>query len=273
MGKYIQYLEGHLQHSSRYFNLEHSSVMNMFDYYMSSKIECKKIDKINILIYDSDTHSIEISDFANQAFISLSIPFREFENLTKTEARELFAKQLLEALIQFSDIYEVDKSHFVNCFETLKQKDFLFNDELITTRKNKHTIKIVFECDTTYRIYLIDTISNSKILFLELPLGTKGLLKFYIKKVKWTPSGQLLIYHSNNRDYWEYSPVTQELCFHYPRAESGDPHGQYDLGLMYQNGKGVLKDEEKSIYWLKKAAAQGYSRAIKKLEDTHPNLD
>ena len=36
-------------------------------------------------------------------------------------------------------------------------------------------------------------------------------------------------------------------------AEQGNMVAQYNLGVCYNNGEGVEKDQEKSNYWLKKA--------------------
>jgi len=40
-------------------------------------------------------------------------------------------------------------------------------------------------------------------------------------------------------------------------AEQGDAHAQYNLGFMYDNGKGVPKDHAKAFHWYRKAAEQG----------------
>ena len=44
-------------------------------------------------------------------------------------------------------------------------------------------------------------------------------------------------------------------------AELGDLHAHYKLGLMYEYGEGVEKDENKSIYHWEKAAIGGHPRA------------
>ena len=44
-------------------------------------------------------------------------------------------------------------------------------------------------------------------------------------------------------------------------AESGDGKSQTNLGILYYNGKGVLKDYDKAFEWLKKAAEQGEAEA------------
>ncbi len=42
-----------------------------------------------------------------------------------------------------------------------------------------------------------------------------------------------------------------------PLAEQGNARAQYNLALMYANGKGVLKDDKEAIKWFTKAAEQG----------------
>ena len=46
-----------------------------------------------------------------------------------------------------------------------------------------------------------------------------------------------------------------------PLAENGDAKSQTNLGILYFNGKGVLKDYKKALFWLEKAAKQGEAEA------------
>ncbi len=46
-----------------------------------------------------------------------------------------------------------------------------------------------------------------------------------------------------------------------PLAEQGHAHAQYQLGLLYANGKGVAKDDAKARQWYEKAAVQGHTEA------------
>jgi hypothetical protein len=48
-----------------------------------------------------------------------------------------------------------------------------------------------------------------------------------------------------------------------PAAESAprDAKAQYNLGVSYANGEGVVQDAEKAVYWYTKAAEQGYVQA------------
>jgi len=42
-------------------------------------------------------------------------------------------------------------------------------------------------------------------------------------------------------------------------AEQGDAYGQFTLGWMHQNGKGVTQDYSEAVKWFRKAAEQGNS--------------
>ena len=46
-----------------------------------------------------------------------------------------------------------------------------------------------------------------------------------------------------------------------PLAEKGDAKSQKNLGILYFNGKGVLKDFKKAVSWLEKSAEQGEAEA------------
>ena len=45
------------------------------------------------------------------------------------------------------------------------------------------------------------------------------------------------------------------------RAEQGDAIAQFNLGVMYDNGRGVTQDYARAIAWYKKAAEQGNASA------------
>ncbi len=42
-------------------------------------------------------------------------------------------------------------------------------------------------------------------------------------------------------------------------AGQGNAHAQTMLGLMFENGQGVLKDYAEGVKWFRKAAEQGYA--------------
>ncbi len=49
-----------------------------------------------------------------------------------------------------------------------------------------------------------------------------------------------------------------------PLAERGNAVAQYNLGLMYANGQGVVQDGKQAAKWYRKAAEQGLTEAPSK---------
>ena len=45
-----------------------------------------------------------------------------------------------------------------------------------------------------------------------------------------------------------------------PLAEQGDSYSQYNLGLMYDYGLGVIEDDAQAVYWYRKAAEQSHAK-------------
>ena len=62
----------------------------------------------------------------------------------------------------------------------------------------------------------------------------------------------------------------------YVLAKEGDPKAQFNVGLIYANGKGVNKDSYQAMVWYKKAAEQGNTAAqynLAKLISQRPDKD
>lgn len=53
------------------------------------------------------------------------------------------------------------------------------------------------------------------------------------------------------------------------KAEKGDPQAQLGLALMYFQSNGVDHSDRKGVFWLRKAAEQGYAEAQANLGDVY----
>jgi TPR repeat protein len=56
----------------------------------------------------------------------------------------------------------------------------------------------------------------------------------------------------------DYATAVREFR---PLAEQGDASAQYNLGVMYENGRGVPQDYAAAVGWYRKAAEQGEAYA------------
>ncbi len=69
-------------------------------------------------------------------------------------------------------------------------------------------------------------------------------------------------------DRGDYKTAFQEFK---PLAEHGNAGAQYNIGLMYLEGKGVTKDYVEAVKWYKKAAEQGNAEAQSNLGVMYAN--
>ena len=60
--------------------------------------------------------------------------------------------------------------------------------------------------------------------------------------------------------------------FQRKRADEGSATAQFDLGVRYVTGDGVKKDRDLALQWLRKAADQGHTQAIKKMEELQKGI-
>ena len=61
--------------------------------------------------------------------------------------------------------------------------------------------------------------------------------------------------------YDQRQDYERAFTFYTIAAEQGNPISQYNLGIMYKDGRGVDKNKEKAIFWLEKAAKKGVIEA------------
>ncbi|MCL1853876.1 MAG: SEL1-like repeat protein, partial [Peptococcaceae bacterium] len=109
-----------------------------------------------------------------------------------------------------------------------------------------------------------DSHAEKWIPIIRIGIGL-GLFESLLGELMWQDNDTVLLYQKNKRDYWEIDTEKDTVVFHYPRAEKGDPHGQYDYAKMYIDGWLVAQDFDMAVQWLKKSAAQGFGRAVKLL--------
>jgi TPR repeat protein len=102
-------------------------------------------------------------------------------------------------------------------------------------------------------------------MLFSIVLPGSGTLNAVLGRIAWDDNETVRIGHRNARDYWLLS-TAGSVAFHYPRAESGDAHGEFDLGLMYFEGRQVLQDRERGLNLIESAASKGYKHAVRFLE-------
>lgn len=90
-----------------------------------------------------------------------------------------------------------------------------------------------------------------------LPTGLISLMILVSTSALAMPNVQRHLFNSavSQKNYAAAQKILQ------PFVHQNDAEAQYNLGVMYDNGFGVARDEHQAISWYQKAANQGYAMA------------
>jgi TPR repeat protein len=66
----------------------------------------------------------------------------------------------------------------------------------------------------------------------------------------------------------DYATASREFL---PLAEQGNADAQFNLGIMYANGRGVPENDAEAVKWFRKAVEQGYAEAQNNLGFMYAN--
>ena len=106
--------------------------------------------------------------------------------------------------------------------------------------------------------YILDNISD---------LTSKRILLFGTGKIGRNTCENLVKHTSNkhitliNRSEEKAKLIAGKFVEIKPLAEQGNVDAQHVLGVMYANGRGVMKDEKKAVKWYQLAAERGLAEA------------
>lgn len=80
---------------------------------------------------------------------------------------------------------------------------------------------------------------------------------------KSSPQESPALSHSLEEGIQAYSNGDYAIALEHfkPFAEQGYADAQFNLGVMYNNGEGVLQNASTAVDWYTKSAEQGYARA------------
>ena len=187
------------------------------------------------------------------------------------EQKEYFVQAIENVFREFSPKYGWNMGLVLAATARMRECDLRFDRPWgkpvwQRSRKQSAQLRMIFETRVSLFVEIFDKTSafEKRLFIVELPASVY-LAAQAIGKLKWLSETELQLMHKNNRDYWLINLESESVEFHFPRAESGDAHGQYALGCMYQDGDLVPEDRELAIHWLSKAAEQGYKQAVQRL--------
>ncbi len=157
--------------------------------------------------------------------------------------------------------------------ERVRENGFVYRGQWMAKKRSPdrtRTAHLWVEYPSTIDIYLVifDKLAGETRTLVCKGSGGFEFAKAACAELHWLDATHVKIMQGNQRDYWRYDCSERKLQFHFPRAENGDPHGEYDLACLYLEGRFVEKDHERGLEWLRRSASKGYKHAARRLAST-----
>ncbi|MGC6368571.1 tetratricopeptide repeat protein [Pseudomonas sp. K2I15] len=205
-----------------------------------------------------------------------SHPFKHLDKLPADAAEGAIRRSLIEdiheVLLSLAVLKGWDADPIHKLHAEIIKRDYQFSGTAGRALKNpSKTLTATAAWRTDQYIHIGVLVQGSKntpeAFFTATRIGIAlGLFESLLGAVEWINDQTVRLFQANKRDYWEIDTTTKTVGFHFPRAESGDAHGKFDLAKMYIDGHIVEQDFEQARQWLERSAAQGFSRAVKLLQ-------
>jgi hypothetical protein len=187
------------------------------------------------------------------------------------ERRRYYLDHIHAALCRCANQFGWDQRPLDEARDRILREDFRFSfgwKKPLASPDRRLKVQAWFEVSDRTRISLIffdrDLAEQRRVLLCTLGVGS-GSGEMELHRIEWLDTRTVCITQKNGRDYW-LCPVDGEPEFRYPRGESGDRHGEYDLGQIYLAGQWVPEDRERGLKLIESAAAKGYTHAVRFLE-------
>lgn len=135
--------------------------------------------------------------------------------------------------------------------------------------------QIYFEDDYEKEGIYVDFTDKSGKIINRVRFAPKGyhIYSKTISELHWENNSQVIIKRayahsfSKTSDYWIIG-IDGNVDYHSPKTENLEvnPHGLFDLGILYWEGKAIIQNKDKGLELIKKAAALNYKHAQKWLQ-------
>lgn len=229
-------------------------------------IHSPEIAKTNIFLADG-ADPLMPPDALGVASVTTCFDKDTFLRLTRQEQREYFLNVLHTALMEVATEHQLSASAISAARDQVLAGGFKLDTVWKSpkqSRDKKQTATVVLEIGESTSAFVIfkrrDGVEFARTLFSIVP-SSKGPIDFLVGDLAWVEPETVRVTQANGRDYWLITP-TGDVEFVFEPASIGNPHGLYQLGTMYWEGKYVLTDRVKALSLISTAAEGGYAHAV-----------
>lgn len=226
------------------------------------------VSKVNIDFTEAATTG-DPSEVLGIATIHQHFDTAHFYALSPRDRQSYFLERLHAAMLRCAEHFGWDPQRLVDAHRQIIERNYQFTcfwKKPLTSPDRRIKVQPFIDASTfpahLYLIFFDSEMHELRRVLLSIGTDGPGVVEFVLGDIRWIDANTVRIQHQNERDYW-LCTTDWDLQFFYPRADQGDPHGQYDLGRMYFDGQLILQDRARGLGLIQAAAKQGFKHAIR----------
>lgn len=249
----------------------------MYEYYFPIT-QTDNVVSITVCLVE-DTQEMEYpQSCANMKVVANVIDIDKFNQLTPN-GKSLYIIGLCQQSIMLL-VSEMcwNTEAFEHTYNKIISKNCLFREYWRKAKSSPNRqlkAQIYFEDDYEKDGIYVDFTDKSGKLIKRVLFAPKGyhIYSKMISEPQWGNNSHVIIKRAFSNsftktcDYWIIG-VDGSVDYHSPRTENAEvnPHGLFDLGILYWDGKIVMQNQDKGLELIKKAAELDYKHTQKWIE-------
>ena len=250
----------------------------MYEYYFPAT-QTDNVVSITVCLIEDTQEMTYPQSCTNMKVVSTVIDIEKFSRLPPNDKSLYIIELCQQSIMLIVSEMHWNTAAFERSFNKIVSQNCLFREHW---RKAKNSpsrqlkAQIYFEDDYEKDGVYVDFTDNKGQLLNRIQFAPKGYQIYCrdIGEIHWTNDQRIIVPktvgHSFSEKICEYwiIGVNGDVDFHFSRAEGSEanPHGLYDLGILYWEGRTILQNKDKGLKLIKKAAELNYKHAQKWLE-------
>lgn len=250
----------------------------MYEYYFPAT-RTDNVVSITVCLIENTQEMTNPQSCTNMKVVSNVIDIDRFGTLSPNDKSLYIIELCQKSIMKIVNEMRWDAGVFERTYNKIISQSCLFREHWRKAKPSPNRqlkARIYFEDDYEKDGVYVDFTDNRGQLLNRIQFAPKGYQIHCngIGEIHWGDDRHIIIPktagHSSSDTICEYWRIGVDGCmnFHFPRTENSEanPHGLYDLGILYWEGKIIMKNKDKGLELIKEAANLNYKHAIKWLE-------
>ena len=249
----------------------------MYEYYFPAT-QTDNVVSITVCLTEDAQEAEHPQSCANIKVVTNVMDIGKFTRLTPSGKSLYIIGLCQQAIMSLVSEMSWETESFEHTYNRILGKNCLFREywrKAKCSPNRQLKAQIYFEDDYEKDGIYVDFTDKSGKLIKRVQFAPSGyhIYSKSISELEWENNSHVIIKrafsHSCTKtcDYWIIG-IDGSIDYHSPRAENSkvNPHGLFDLGILYWEGKIIMPNQDKGLELIRKAAELNYKHAQKWIE-------